>query len=351
MRGRTLTLRHWIYRQPLYRASLGGRVPARLSELTVSVRPGDTAVGEAIAGGKLPWGGHRLAFDDELWARADDDPALARRLHGFGWLGDVAATSRDDSWTAARTQVGRWIERYDRWHALVWRADILGARLHHWLHHGTRLLTLDAGFGELFLASAVAQARHLGRVVERVPPDEDGLAAVQGLLAAGLLLPGGETRVTRALAVLQTWVDRQVHADGGHAARAPDRQLAVLDGLVGVRALLMAEGREVPGFVQNAIDRMAPMLRLYRHGDGRLALFNGAVEGDEILIERVLADIQIVQREEFDVVRDMASMARTENEALRARIAELEARLDAVEAKPASAAKKKAAAKSSTLKK
>lgn len=68
-------------------------------------------------------------------------------------------------------------------------------------------------------------------------------------------------------------------------------------------------------------------------------------------IERVLADIQIVQREEFDVVRDMASMARTENEALRARIAELEARLEAVEAKPAPAAKKKAAAKSSTAKK
>ena len=68
-------------------------------------------------------------------------------------------------------------------------------------------------------------------------------------------------------------------------------------------------------------------------------------------IERVLADIQIVQREEFDVVRDMASMARTENEALRARIAELEARLEAVESKPAPAAKKKATAKSSTPKK
>ena len=68
-------------------------------------------------------------------------------------------------------------------------------------------------------------------------------------------------------------------------------------------------------------------------------------------IERVLADIQIVQREEFDVVRDMASMARTENEALRARIAELETKLDALQAKPAAAAKKKAAAKSSTPKK
>lgn len=68
-------------------------------------------------------------------------------------------------------------------------------------------------------------------------------------------------------------------------------------------------------------------------------------------IERVLADIQVVQREEFDVVRDMASMARTENEALRAQIAALEARLAALESKPATAAKNKPAAKSSTAKK
>ena len=65
-------------------------------------------------------------------------------------------------------------------------------------------------------------------------------------------------------------------------------------------------------------------------------------------IERVLADIQIVQREEFDVVRDMASMARTENEALRARIAELEARLEQLETKKRAPAKKKPAAKPST---
>ncbi len=73
-------------------------------------------------------------------------------------------------------------------------------------------------------------------------------------------------------------------------------------------------------------------------------------------IERVLADIQIVQREEFDVVRDMASMARTENEALRARVAELEARLEAQETQPAAPAagikaKKKPAAKPAAAKK
>ena len=44
-------------------------------------------------------------------------------------------------------------------------------------------------------------------------------------------------------------------------------------------------------------------------------------------MERIVADLDLVKREEFDVVREMASQARTENEALKKRIAELEAAL------------------------
>ena len=43
--------------------------------------------------------------------------------------------------------------------------------------------------------------------------------------------------------------------------------------------------------------------------------------------ERILRDLDLVKREEFDVVRDMARLAREENEALKARIAALETRL------------------------
>ncbi len=43
-------------------------------------------------------------------------------------------------------------------------------------------------------------------------------------------------------------------------------------------------------------------------------------------MERWLADSDLVTREEFDAVREMAVMAREENETLAARIAELEAR-------------------------
>lgn len=43
--------------------------------------------------------------------------------------------------------------------------------------------------------------------------------------------------------------------------------------------------------------------------------------------DRVLADMDVVRRDEFEAVRAMAEKAREENETLAARIAELEARL------------------------
>ena len=43
--------------------------------------------------------------------------------------------------------------------------------------------------------------------------------------------------------------------------------------------------------------------------------------------ERILRDLDVVHREEFEAVKEMARLAREENEALRARVSALEARL------------------------
>jgi len=45
--------------------------------------------------------------------------------------------------------------------------------------------------------------------------------------------------------------------------------------------------------------------------------------------ERILRDLDIVHREEFEAVKEMARLAREENEALKARIDALEAKLAA----------------------
>ena len=42
--------------------------------------------------------------------------------------------------------------------------------------------------------------------------------------------------------------------------------------------------------------------------------------------ERILRDLEVVQREEFEAVKEMARLAREENEALKARIEALEAK-------------------------
>lgn len=68
-------------------------------------------------------------------------------------------------------------------------------------------------------------------------------------------------------------------------------------------------------------------------------------------LERLLAEMEMVPREEFEVVRDMAAKARAEQEKLEKRVAELEAKLAAkparaaARAKPAAKAKPRVAAK------
>jgi BMFP domain-containing protein YqiC len=45
--------------------------------------------------------------------------------------------------------------------------------------------------------------------------------------------------------------------------------------------------------------------------------------------ERILRDLDVVQREDFEAVKEMARLAREENEALKARITVLEAKVGA----------------------
>ena len=51
-------------------------------------------------------------------------------------------------------------------------------------------------------------------------------------------------------------------------------------------------------------------------------------------IEKMIADLDFVPRDEFDAVKAMAAKARTDNEKLAARVAELEAKLGMGKAKP-----------------
>lgn len=54
--------------------------------------------------------------------------------------------------------------------------------------------------------------------------------------------------------------------------------------------------------------------------------------------ERMLRDLDLVQREEFEAVKDMARLAREENEALKERLEALEAKLQGAAGAPSAPA-------------
>lgn len=91
---------------------------------------------------------------------------------------------------------------------------------------------------------------------------------------------------------------------------------------------------------------------LARVAGGALGAMSGLREELELLVrtrlERALSDMDLVTREEFDVVKAMAQEARSENAALLARIEALEAQQDSSKPAPkATKASKASAAKDS----
>jgi uncharacterized heparinase superfamily protein len=191
-----------------------------------------------------------------------------------------------------------WILHNAGWSLPAWRGDILGRRLAAWLgQYEFFCASADDAFRALVLASIARQARHLSRALALAPEGARLLAAIKGLIYAGLCLPGRDRWRAKGVKLLEKELPRQILADGGHIERSPSLQLGVLRDLIDIRAALIAGQREVPPALQAAIDRMTPMLRFFRHGDGGLALFNDSREEESWLVDMVLTRADLTRAE------------------------------------------------------
>ena len=81
----------------------------------------------------------------------------------------------------------------------------------------------------------------------------------------------------------------QILPDGGHISRNPGALIELLVDLLPLRQLFSARQLQPPQALNNAIDRMMPMLRFFRHADGNFAQFNGMGPTPVDLLATVLA--------------------------------------------------------------
>jgi uncharacterized heparinase superfamily protein len=95
------------------------------------------------------------------------------------------------------------------------------------------------------------------------------------LTYAALCLEGQSGSLRGAAKRLIDELRRQILPDGGHISRNPGVLLDLLIDLLPLRQLFSSRNLPPPAALNNAIDRMMPMLRFFRHADGNFTQFNG----------------------------------------------------------------------------
>lgn len=278
-----------LFRIPGYPVTLSGRAPRELLAQSPDSWPGEAARGQAIVGGRFEFAGEVASGDLAAWGN-QAGVYWQESFHAFEWLRDLRALGGDAAHQRARKLVKDWIARNETWRRPAWRPDIMGRRLAAWIaNYDFFAAGADAAFRAQVLTSLAHQTRHLSRVLPGALAGAPLISAIKGLVLATLALPNYPRTHVRAVALLSRELSRQILADGGHVERCPSRTLAVLRDLVDLRAAFLTAQQAVPAELLNAIDRMAPMLRFFRLGDGGLALFNSGAEGEPWLIDLVLS--------------------------------------------------------------
>ena len=280
-----------IYASRLYRILLPARVAVGPVPVpTADTWPGDAARGQSLAQGRFAFGGQVIRDPAPLWAPMGAHETWLEELHGFEWLRDLRAANGEAGRRCGRELVSRWIDDCRTWDALAWRPDLIGRRLAAWLGHYEFLgVHSDALFRGRYLLSVARQARHLSRVLPGGLSGSPLLAAIGGLILAGLALPKAGHLVALGNRVLERVLARQFLPDGSHRERSPSGHFEILRLLTAVRASLSAAGQTLPTGLDDTIKAMTPVLRLLQHGDGGLALFNDSNEEQDWLVEMALA--------------------------------------------------------------
>ncbi len=212
-------------------------------------------------------------------------------VHGFAWLRDLRALGTDPARIRARVLTAHWLALPGD-DPLAEAPEVVGARISAWLGHWDFLAaTAEDGFRRQLMQRLALDGRAVIAGLPAEPAHRGALVALKGALAAAVALDD-ETWLARCVRFLPSELERQFHEDGGHIERSPAQQLAALQDLVEIRNLLHGAGLEAPPMLAPLLDRAAPALRLMRHGDGGLALFNGTREEPPAIIDLVLTQGQ-----------------------------------------------------------
>ena len=241
------------------------------------LRTADATHASEVYSGRFAFAGKVVICDGRsVFEMTPPSDEWATELLGFGWLRHLRAAESGIARANARALVDEWIGLQGTWHPLGWRTDVLARRIISWLSQAPLLLQdTDARFYRRFLRSLLRQVRHLRHTAADVHRGATRLQSAIALCYAALCIAGQSRHIRSATAWLTSELERQILPDGGHISRDPGVIIEVLIELLPLRQAYASRNIAPPPALLNAIDRMMPMLRFFRHSEGTFAHFNG----------------------------------------------------------------------------
>jgi len=291
-------LAHGLLRKLISRVAghplLNWPLPAKADRLIISpqdLRTADATRASEIYAGRFVFAGKVVACDARSpFEVAPPSEDWAVSLLGFGWLRHLRAADSAITRANARALVDEWITQHGTLDPIAWRQEVMARRIISWLSQATLLLDgADVRFYRRFMRSLTRHVRQLRRTAADA---RDGLPRLQAMIAlayAALCMQAQQRHTKSAAKRLADELDRQILPDGGHLSRNPGALIDILVDLLPLRQLFTARNVTPPDALLNAVDRMMPMLRFFRHGDGNFALFNGMGPTATDLLTTILA--------------------------------------------------------------
>ena len=272
------------------RAAGGGR-----SQLVIAppdLRTADPTIAVEIYGGRFSFAGHVVeAAGESPFDVGPPSEDWLRELHSFGWLRHLRAADTPLARSNARAIVEDWLALHRRpGGETVWDTDVTSRRVLSFLAQSPLILH-DADH-DLYRDFVRSLLRHASVLRSAIGSSEPGLPRVHAAIAIaliGLSLSQQERLARTGLDRIDAELQGQILPDGGHISRNPAALVEILVDLLPLRQALIARGLVPSETLMNSIDRMMPMLRFFRHGDGAFAHFNGVASSAGGLVATVIS--------------------------------------------------------------
>lgn len=280
------------WRTPLHSLRLRGRHPLKLIAVADDPFFGDVARGRALLDGELMFRGERHAIGSLEMTRPSWSKSFGDYLHSFAWLRDLSSVAtRAQAVPVAESLMRKWLGAHaDKVTNPAWRADLWGGRILFWTAHAPLILSsTDLVYRSKVLNTLARGARHLDRSADRMPAGTPRIAAWCGVLAAGLMIPGGDPRRAFGEAGLARAIRASVTDDGGIVGRSPLALLEAIMLLTLLRSTYAARRLDAPELVETTLAKMVTALLGVTHGDRGLASWQGGVPVDGETIDAIVA--------------------------------------------------------------